>query len=89
MDNPQRQAEQRERLRQLERSLTLGRVGIKVTARGGIEFTNWAAAERGDLCDACTFRQLTASGSAELRKALARAEVTAGRSVDMAVIGRG
>jgi hypothetical protein len=71
----------------LEKAIELGTVKVVVGATGSIAFKGWA--NRDDVSDVCAFRKLTASGSAALRKALARAEVTAGRKVDPRAVSAG
>jgi hypothetical protein len=71
----------------LDAALAAGTVTVKVGPTGSIAFKGWA--NRDDVSDVCAFRKLTAKGSAALRKALARAEVTAGRKVDPRAVSAG
>lgn len=63
---------QQRALDRLRRGLADG--SITVVPGREITFRGWP--QKGDWCDGCAYRTFTAEGSAELRRALARAEVT-------------
>lgn len=74
-------------LQRLNAALAAGTVAVRIGAQGGLAFTGWQ--DRAGLSDLCAYRRLTASNSQALRRALARAEVTAGRKLDPQALSRG
>ncbi len=76
-------------LEKLEAALAAGSVKVKVGQNGALTFTGWSGKNRDGISDLCAYRKLSAKGSAPLRSALARAEVTAGRKVDERVVASG
>ena len=85
---PEKKRRAKEALERLERALQAGTVKAVIDrASGSIAFKGlW----RSDgVSDACAYRALTAANSATLRQSIARAEVTAGRSVNPAAINAG
>lgn len=62
-----------DRLQKLQEGLSSGSVRLTMRA-GQPSFNGW---DRGDWCDGCAYRALTALGSPELRLALARAQTGA------------
>lgn len=75
-------------IRRLEQMLTDGTVQAVISAAGAVAFRNWTQG-RSDVSDVCAYRTLTAMNSPALRKAMARAEVSAGRKVDVRQISAG
>lgn len=73
----------------LKAQIAAGKVKVKIGANGGIVFVGWDAADRDGVADVCAFRALQAEGSPELRRAIAAAEVVAGRKIDQTVINSG
>lgn len=73
----------------LQAGLAAGSVKVVVGAGGSVAFQGWAEGKSNRISDLCAFRKLQASGSPELRKALATAEARAGRTVDRLAIGAG
>jgi len=71
----------------LEAALAAGTVSIAISAGGAIAFRNWR--DNGGLSDLCAYRRLAASNSPALRRALARAEALAGRSLNPQAIAAG
>ena len=49
----------------------------------------WQQEDRSGLSDLCAYRKLLASNSPELRRAVARAEVVAGRKIDPRMVSAG
>lgn len=76
-------------LERLEKALAMGKVTVKVGANGAIVFNGWGKDDRNFVTDVCAFRKLTAKGSWELRRAVAKAEAIAGRKVNVAAVGAG
>jgi hypothetical protein len=81
-------AERMDAVRDLEKKITAGTVVPVISAQGGIAFKGWTENRR-DVSDACAYRALGAMNSPALRKALARAEVMAGRKVDQRAVNSG
>jgi hypothetical protein len=84
--------QKREQARAIERLrafLAKGTVSVVVGRNGAVAFKGWSAADRSGVMDLCAFRKLQALNSPELRRALARAETLAGRTVDRQAIGAG
>lgn len=75
-------------LKRLEAALG-SKVSVVVGAQGAVAFKGWAEADRAGLADVCAYRRLLAGNSAALRRAVARAEAMAGRSVDARAVGSG
>lgn len=88
---PQRKKQIDEAMERLKKSLSLGIATIKVGPTGAIAFAGAGAEDfrRTGISDTCAYRKLMASGSPELRRALARAEAAAGRRVDERQIAAG
>jgi len=74
-------------LARLETALAAGSVTVKVGPQGSITFAG--AWQRDDLTDLCAYRKLLAAGSPALRRAVARAEAMAGRTVDRTAVAAG
>ena len=74
-------------IKRLGEALAAGAVGVTIGAQGAIAFRNWT--DRAGLTDVCAYRRLLASGSPELRRAIARAEVIAGRKVSTQALAAG
>ena len=74
-------------LDRLKRALEAGTVKAVIGANGALAFKGlWRSDGVSDLC---AYRLLTAANSPELRRALARAEVTAGRKLDARAVASG
>ncbi len=54
---------------------------------GSIAFRGWA--DREGVADLCAYRKLASSNSANLRRAIMRAEALAGRSIDSRAVAAG
>ena len=86
----QRAAEIAAALEALKRALATKAVKVTVDkATGAVAFTGWAEKDRAGVSDVCAFRKLTVAGSFELRKAVASAELAAGRKVNQAAVSAG
>lgn len=80
----------RERMKNVEAGLALGRIKATVGKQGAIAFAGLSAEERAGMTDGCIYRRImSASGSAVARMAIQRAETAAGRTVDKLAIGQG
>lgn len=86
---PQRKATVKSAVERLAAALAAGTVTAIVGANGAIAFKGWKGEERAGVADVCAYRKLSAANSPELRKALARAEVYAGRKIDPQAIAAG
>jgi len=76
-----------EAIARLERALAGGTVRVAISATGAVAFKGFW---RNDgVADVCAYRALQASNSATLRRAVARAEITAGRQVNQAQVAAG
>jgi translation initiation factor 2B subunit (eIF-2B alpha/beta/delta family) len=84
---PQREAQVKEALRRLEEQLRGGRVTAVVGPNGALAFKGWR--DRDGLSDACAYRLLASKNSADLRRAVARAEVQSGKRVNERAISAG
>lgn len=71
----------------LERAITGGTVKVVIGANGAIAFKGLWRAD--GVADTCAYRMLTARGSTALRMAILRAEVTAGRKLNLAAVTSG
>lgn len=85
----ERVAEVKKRVTRVDELIAARRVQVKVGPQGAVVFTGIETTDRDGMTDACIYRMLSRSGSAQARMALARAEQLAGRSVDRKVIGQG
>ena len=74
-------------LKRLEKALGQGAVSVKVGPSGAVVLTGWG--DRDGISDVCAYRALTAEGSWELRRAVARAEATGGRRINPQAIAAG
>ena len=64
-----------------------GTARVVIGAQGAVAFAGWT--DNRGVSDVCALRALTASNSPELRRALMRAEVTAGRKVNFQAVSTG
>lgn len=82
-------AEQRRKaaLAKLAQALKNRTARVIIGANGAVAFQGWQ--DRGAISDVCAYRALMAANSPELRAAVARAEVTAGRAVDQKAVSAG
>lgn len=85
----QRAAEVRERVANLDKLIVAGQVRVKVGPQGAVAFSAWADNERDSVTDACAYRRLMVTGSAQAKAAIARAEMMAGRSINRQIVGQG
>lgn len=74
-------------LERLNEALGDNSVRVVIGANGALAFQGWQ--DRGGLSDVCAYRKLASSNSANLRRAIMRAEVTAGRSLDQRAVATG
>lgn len=74
-------------VRRLDQAINAGLVKVVVGASGSVAFAGWN--DREGVSDLCAYRKLTLAGSAALRRAMARAEVIAGRRVDARALAAG
>ena len=79
--------QRREALKRLQAAIGAGTVSLVVSSAGAIALRGWRDADRAGLSDVCAYRELR--NTPELRRALARAEVIAGRQVDARTIAAG
>lgn len=84
----QRKDQVKEAVARLERGLDIGTVKVVVGPSGAITFRGSSLGDD-KITDACAYRRLLSSGSAALRRQLARAEAVAGRKVDPRAIAAG
>lgn len=85
----QRRAKVSKSLAQLEAMLTFGTVKVEIGPNGAVVFKGWQKKDRSDVTDVCAYRTLAAKGSWALRRAIAAAEVRAGRQVNEQAIAEG
>lgn len=83
----QRIATVREKIEALSRALVSGDVRVKIGPQGAVAFEGWA--DRGPVSDACAYRKLMASGSAQAKLAIQRAETLAGRTINNQTVAHG
>ena len=76
-------------LNTLERLLEKRRVEIEIGRSGSIAFKGWNPRERGGMTDLCSYRKLAQKGSFQLKRAIQRAEVRAGRKLSRKAIAAG
>lgn len=74
-------------IERLNRAIETGTVTVVIGAQGGIAFKGWQ--DNAGVSDLCAYRKLAAENSPALRKALARAEVVAGRRLDQRAVAAG
>jgi hypothetical protein len=75
--------------KKIDQLLAKGSIKAKVGPQGAITFLGLTDSDRNRMTDVCIYRQISRTGSASAKMALARAEQLAGRSVDKAVINAG
>jgi hypothetical protein len=83
----QRKKQVQDSIAALEAGLRAKSVTVRVGPQGALAFVG--AWNRNGVTDVCAYRRLAASGSAELRMAVARAEALAGRKVDARQVAAG
>jgi hypothetical protein len=83
----QQRTAQRAALARLQAAIGAGAVSVVVSRAGAIALKGWGDADRAGVSDLCAYRELR--NSPEMRRALARAEVLAGRTVDARTIAAG
>lgn len=74
-------------LKRLEGYLQSGKVQIGIAPNGAIVFKGWN--DRDSVTDVCGYRTLAAGNSWALRQAVARAEATQGRKVNVHAVAAG
>jgi hypothetical protein len=85
----QRAEEVRKMVANLDRRLISGQVKAVVGPQGAIAFQGLMDSERDGVTDACAYRRLMVSGSAQAKLAIMRAEQLAGRSVNRQALAHG
>lgn len=85
----ERAAEVRRATSALEQAIAARRVTIKVGPQGAVVFQGWSEQERDGITDNCAYRRLLATGSALARAEIAKAEMTAGRTINRQAIAQG
>lgn len=80
---------QRRAIARLEGSLNAGTVTVQIGAQGAVAFRGWVDQDKDGLTDLCAYRRLAATNSPALRRALAAAEVRAGRKLDQRAVASG
>lgn len=74
----------------IDKLLATKRITLKVDRRtGAVVFIGIPENVRDGMTDACVLNHITERGSAESRRAIARAEQLAGRSIDKKVVAQG
>lgn len=71
----------------LDAALAAGTASAVIGAGGSIAFKGWGARE--GVSDLCAYRKLASENSPALRRAIMRAEVTAGRKIDPLAMAAG
>jgi hypothetical protein len=74
-------------LARLERYLSTGSVRVTIGPNGAVALAGWK--DRDDVTDVCAVRTLYAANSWALRQAIARAEQTQGRKVNVTAVAAG
>jgi hypothetical protein len=85
----QRKAEVRKASAIIDKLIAQRKVGVKVGPQGAVTFTGVSDSDRAGMTDGCIYRMLTNGGSAAVRLAIHRAEMTAGRAVDRKAVAQG
>ena len=85
----ERAAEVRKRVANLGKQLVAGTVKVKIGPQGAVAFVGWSDSERDGVTDACAYRRLMVSGTAQEKAAFARAEMLSGRAINRQVVGHG
>ena len=83
----QRETEVQAALKSLEDQLDSRMVQVKIGPQGAIMFDGWE--NRQGVTDVCAVRRLESEGSWEWRQALARAEATSGRKLNINAVNSG
>lgn len=87
MTLPQRKKQIDQALERLRAALADGTVKVKVGPTGAVAFVgDW---NRDGVMDGCAYRKLSAMKSPELARAVAKAEIAAGRKVDAGQVAAG
>ncbi len=84
---PQRRNQVKDAIARLDAALTAGSAQVVIGQSGAIAFKGWSNAE--GVSDLCAYRALAATNSPALRRAIARAEVVAGRTLDARALAAG
>lgn len=86
----QRAVEVRAVVERTAAALAAGRVKAVIDRKtGAIAFAGISDADRDGVTDACMYRRMMATGSAQAKMALAKAEMLAGRSVSLQALAHG
>lgn len=83
----QRMTEIKRALTRLETYLQSGAVRVTIGPNGAVAFAGWK--DREDVTDVCAYRALAGENSWALRQAVARAESTQGRKVNVHAVAAG
>ena len=84
---PQRRSEVKDAIARLGSALAAGTAQVVIGASGALAFRGWNNSE--GVSDLCAYRALAATNSPALRRAIARAEVVAGRTLDARALAAG
>jgi hypothetical protein len=74
-------------LKRLEAALQAGSVKVVISAAGAFAFAGWT--DNDGVSDLCAYRKLIAANSPALRRAVMRAQVGSGRTIDAKAIQAG
>lgn len=85
----QRKDEVRKAVDTIDAGLKSGRIKAKVGPQGAIAFQGVAETDRDGVTDACVYRRIMISGSAQAKQAIIQAEKVAGRTVNRSIVGAG
>ena len=85
----ERKIEIRETVDALTKALAAGRVKPVVGPQGAVAFQGWLDGERNRVTDGCALRMILAGQSATAKAAIARAELLAGRPVNLKTVAHG
>ena len=83
----QQRSSMRAAIARLDAALGDFSASVVIGRTGGVAFKGWQ--DSGGVSDLCAYRALLASNSPALRRAVARAEVIAGRGVDARQVAAG
>jgi hypothetical protein len=76
-----------EALARLQAGLAAGTAQVVIGTNGALAFKGWQ--DNGGYSDTCAYRALSSRNSPELRRAIARAEVTSGRTLNPRAVASG
>lgn len=76
-----------EALKRLEAKLASGDVQVVIGPQGALAFKGWT--DNDGVSDLCAYRKLMSDNSPEFRRALMKAQIMAGRDIDLTQISEG